>query len=93
MKVDKVKNKNYKLFKYNLLKLQIYSNVFFLNEIYFSNNILEQIEISMKQILKIVFEHHLYQFKILFIGFPVVSSWKQIKLIYLTNHDFISEKS
>lgn len=93
MKVNKVKNKNYKLFKYNLLKLQIYSNRFFLNEINFSNTVLEQIEVSMKQILKIVFEHHLYQFKILFIGFPVVSTKKQIKLIHLTNHDFISEKS
>lgn len=93
MKVNKVKNKNYKLFKYNLLKLQIYSNRFFLNETNFSNTVLEQIEVSMKQILKIVFEHHLYQFKILFIGFPVVSTKKQIKLIHLTNHDFISEKS
>lgn len=93
MKVNKVKNKNYKLFKYNLLKLQIYSNVFFSNDIDFSNSILEQIKVSMKQILKIVFEHHLYQFKILFIGFPIVSMRKQIKLMYLTNHDFISEKS
>ncbi len=93
MKVNKIKNKNYKLFKYNLLKLQIYSNRSFVNNTNFSNSILEQIEIYIKQVLKIVFEYHLYQFRILFIGFPIVSKIKQIKLIYLTNHDFISEKS
>lgn len=93
MKIKKIKYKNYKLFKYNLLKLQIYSSIFFLNNTNFSNNILEQIEISIKQILKIVFEYHLYQFKILFIGFPIISKIKQIKLIHLTNHTFLSEKS
>ena len=91
MKVKK--NKNYKLFKYNLLKLQIYSNKLSVNNTNFSNSFLEHIEVYIKQVLKIVFEYHLYQFKILFIGFPIVSQLKQMKLIYLTNHDFISAKS
>ena len=93
MKVSKVQNKKYKLFKYNLLKLQIYSKAFSENNINFSNSILEQIEIYIKQVLKIVFEYHLYQFRILFVGFPIISKLKQTKLMYLTNHDFISEKS
>ena len=92
MKVCKIKNQNYKLFKYNLLRLQIYSNESSVGNNSFSNSILEQIEIHLKQILKIIFEYHIYQFKILFIGFPVVSKMKQIKLIHFTNHDFISEK-
>ena len=93
MKINTIKNKKYKFFKYNLLKLQIYSKTLFTNYGSFSNTILEQIEVYMKQILKIVFEYHLYQFRILFIGFPIVSKIKQRKLIYLTNHNFISEKS
>lgn len=93
MKIKNVKNQNYKLFKYNLLKLQIYSNKFSVYNINFANSILEQIEIYIKQVLKIVFEYHLYQFRILFIGFPVISKIKQEKLMYLTNHDFVSEKS
>jgi hypothetical protein len=93
MKIRKVKYRNYKLFKYNLLKLQVYSNTLSFNKSNFSNNILEQIETYIKQVLKIVFEYHLYQFKILFIGFPIISKIKQINLIHLTNHDFISEKS
>jgi len=93
MKVNKVKNRNYKLFKYNLLKLQIYSTTLSSSNTNFSSNILEQIEAYLKQVLKIVFEYHLYQFRILFIGFPVVSKIKQMKLIHLTTHNFISEKS
>jgi len=93
VKVSKVKNRNFKLFKYNLLKLQIYSNKPFLDTINLSNNVLEQIEAYLKQALKIIFEYHIWQFKILFIGFPVVSKMKQMKLVHFTNHDFITEKS
>ena len=93
MKADRINNRNYKLFKYNLLKLQIYSNQPHLTAANFSNNVLEQIEAYLKQVLKIIFEYHMYQFKILFIGFPVVSKLKQMRLMHFTNHDFISEKS
>ena len=93
MKVSKVRNRNYKLFKHNLLKLQIYSKKSPLDTMNFSNNTLEQIEAYLKQILKIIFEYHVWEFKILFIGFPVVSKMKQMKLVHFTNHDFISEKS
>ena len=59
MKVNIVKNRNFKLFKYNLLKLQIYSNKLFINDINLSNNKLEQIESYLKQVLKIIFEYHI----------------------------------
>ena len=93
MKTNRVKNRNYKLFKYNLLKLQIYSNKPSFNIVDFSSNILEQTEAYLKQVLKIIYKYHVCHFKILFIGFPVVSKMKQMKLIYFTNHNFISEKS
>jgi len=93
MKVSKIKNRNYKLFKYNLLKLQIYSSKPFLVSNKFSDNILEQIEAYLKQVLKIIFEYHVYQFKVLFVGFPITSKANQLKLIHFTNHNFISKKS
>jgi ribosomal protein S2 len=93
MKTGRIKNLNYKLFKYNLLKLQIYSNQSHFAVANFSVSVLEQIETSIKQVLKIIFEYHVCQFKILFIGFPVLSKVKQMKLLHLTNHNFISEKS
>jgi hypothetical protein len=93
MKTNRIRNRNYKLFKYNLLKLQVYSNQHHFKVAHFSNNILEQIETYLKQVLKIIFEYHVWHFKILFIGFPVVSKMRQMKLLHFTNHNFISEKS
>ena len=93
MKINKVRNPKFKLFKYNLLKLQIYSDKPFFDVVSLSNNTLEQIEVYFKQVLKVVYEYHVWQFKILFIGFPVISNIKQVKLLYLTNHSFITEKS
>ena len=93
MKTSRIKNRNYKLFKYNLLKLQIYSNQSHFIAADFSNSVVEQIEAYLKQVLKIIFEYHVCQFKILFIGFPVISRMRQMKLLHFTNHNFISEKS
>ena len=93
MKVNIVKSQNHKLFKYNLLKLQIYSDQPSFDILNFSNDTLEYIEANLKQVLKIIFEYHVCQFKILFIGFPVISKMKQMKLRHFTNHTFISEKS
>lgn len=93
MKVNKIKNRNYKLFKYNLLKLQIYSDKSFIASNRFSDSMLEQIEAYLKQVLKIIFEYHVYQFKVLFVGFPVISKTNQMKIMDFTNHNFISKKS
>lgn len=93
MKNNFTKLQNYKLFKYNLLKLQIYSGQFQKTTLLNSNYVLEQIEAYFKQALKIIFEYHKSQLKILFVGFPIVSKLKQKKLIHFTNHNFISQKS
>jgi ribulose bisphosphate carboxylase small subunit len=58
MKTNRIKNQNYKLFKYNLLKLQVYSNKSFSITSDFSISIIEQIEAYLKQALKIIFEYH-----------------------------------
>ena len=83
--------KKYKLFKYNLLKLQLYKQTN--NNNILSQGVLEQIEISLKQLLKIIYEYHVNNSKILFIGFPIRLKKQQMKFVNLTNHDFISQKS
>ena len=93
MKTNRVKSQKYKLFKYHLLKLQVYSSQPFYIITNFSNSILEQIETYFKQVLKIIFEYHVSQFNILFVGFPTIFKIRQMKLIYFTNHNFISNKS
>jgi len=92
VKINVSKTRNYKLFKHNLLKLQIYSNKNSVNIFNFSETTLEQLESYLKQVLKIVYEYHINHFKILFIGFPIVSKLKHKKLIHFTNHNFISEQ-
>lgn len=94
MKFNKLKTlQKHKLFKYNLLKLQVYSKKTSCDGEIFLNNWLDQIEAYLKQVLKIIFEYHASQFRILFIGFPVICKMKQLKLIHFTNHSFITEKS
>lgn len=90
MKINIISTQNYKLFKYKLLKLQLYTEN---GGLHFSTNIVDQIAIFYKQILKIIFEYHMNHLKILFVGFPIVLKKKQIKLIHFTNHNFIPEKS
>lgn len=93
MKTHKIKVQKYKLFKYNLLKLQTYSKPPTFDTSNFLSGLLEQIEAYLKQVLKIIFEYHVSHFKILFIGFPLISKIRQVKLVHFTNHNFIPEKS
>ena len=57
MKTNKVKNKNYKLFKYNLLKLQVYSTKPSSDTVDFSNQILEQIQVYLKHFKRMSKKH------------------------------------
>jgi len=91
MKNNSIQIRNYKLFKYNLLKVQIYSKQFQKDILNNSDYVLEWIEAYLKQALRIIFEYHKRQLKILFVGFLVVL--KQKRLMYFTNHNFISQKS
>ena len=88
-----IKTKNYKLFKHNLLQLQVYSIKSSSDEANLSNQTLEQIQVYLKQVLKVIFEYHVHSLKILFVGFPVICKTKQLRLARFTNHNFISEKS
>jgi len=93
MKITSSKPQNYKLFKYNLLKLQIYTVELEKDSSIFLHYMLEQVEAYLKQALKIIFEYHKRHLKILFIGFPIVCKIEQIKLLFFTNHNFIPQKS
>ena len=93
MKNNSIQIRKYKLFKYNLLKVQIYSKQFQKDISNNSDYVLEWIEAYLKQALRIIFQYHKRQLKILFVGFPVVSKLKQKRLMYFTNHNFIPQKS
>lgn len=73
-------NKKYLLTKFYLLKYQAYKQ----KKFYFFNINLEQLNIKIKQALKIIYLYHINNKKILFIGFPY--SKKKIKN---KNHLFV----
>ena len=71
MKLKKIKQKKYKLLKLHLLKSQVYKNN--RNDNSFDeqvNKSLEQTELHLKKALKVIYECHLNNFKILFVGLP-----------------------
>lgn len=71
MKLKKIRQKKYKLLKLHLLKSQVYKNNL-KNNIFdeFVNKSLEQSELYLKKALKVIYECHLNNFKILFVGLP-----------------------
>jgi ribosomal protein S2 len=90
MKLRKIKQKKYKLLKLHLLKSQVYKNnlknkIF---EEHVSKN-LEQTELYFKKALKIIYESHLNNFKILFVGLPKMAPKVFEDLLKSTPHFFI----
>lgn len=90
MKLKKVKHKKYKILKLHLLKSQVYhldlKNDNF-NE--FVNKSLEQSELHVKKALKIIYEYHCNNLKILFVGLPNVRNRFFKDLLRNTQHFFI----
>lgn len=90
MKVKKIRHEKYKVLKLHLLKSRVYqirSTKNFLNESLNQN--LEQSELHIKKALKIIYEYHSKNCKILFIGFPSSNIKLFSNLISNTQHFFI----
>jgi ribosomal protein S2 len=90
MKLKKIKHKKYKILKLHLLKSQVYQ-VDLKNDNYneFVNKSLEQSELHVKKALKIVYEYHCNNLKILFVGLPNVKNRFFRDLLRSTQHFFI----
>ena len=88
MKLKNINYLNYKLIKLEIIKSKIISN--YLNKFQFELN-LTQFEIYLKKALLIIFQYHINNKKILFIGIPKKKSNNYIKTIQKTNHIFLPE--
>ena len=85
MKIKQITNIKYKLIKLKLIKSQFYKpKTKKLNKY---NKILEQIQIGFKKNLQIIYEYHINNKQILFIGFPMIFNKNLFKK---TQHLFIS---
>lgn len=90
MKLISDSSQKYKLIKYYLLKYQVYLNTKNSNK-NSVNILIEAIEMYFKQSLKIIYEYHVKQKKILFIGFPINSQILTNDILKTTSHSFMSE--
>jgi hypothetical protein len=84
MKIAKIINKKYSLLKLHLLKYQVYKKI---NDHSLSNS-MENQEINLKKILKIIYLYHTNNKKIMFVGFPYSRS-----LIKSSSHTFLPKIS
>lgn len=88
MKIKKLKHKNYKLLKFNLLKSKIFKK-----NHYFNNITLEDIEFRLKKIFNLIYLYHITNKKILFIGNPLIINNKIQQIFSKTKHVFIPSTS
>jgi ribosomal protein S2 len=90
MKLKKIKQKKYKLLKLHLLKSQVYRNNQKDNTFdEHVNKSVEQTELHLKKALKVIYECHLNNFKILFIGLPQTAPTIFEDLLKSTSHFFV----
>jgi len=92
MKIKKIKNYKYDLFKLKLIKSKIYKTNLKNQKLDHSLNIiLEQIELHLKKILQIIYEYHVNNKQILFIGVPILLQNKLNTVLKKTKHSLIPE--
>lgn len=90
MKFKNINKKNYKLIKYNIIKSKFYLQT--RNPRILTENI-EQFEINLKQVLKLIYEYHHKKKIIYFIDFPVINN--DVKLsqnLKTPNHKYFSKE-
>jgi ribosomal protein S2 len=92
MKIKKIKNYKYNLFKFKLIKSKIYkTNLKTIKLDHSLNIVLEKIELHFKKILQVIYEYHVNNKEILFIGAPISLQKKFSTVLKKTKHSLIPE--
>jgi ribosomal protein S2 len=89
MKLNKIKIKKYKLLRFYLVKYEIYEKVVGSSDFIFPETVLDELEFSFKKVLLIIYKYHIYNKKILFVGFPYSTNKKLLSVMLKSNHIFI----
>jgi len=87
MKLKKIRIKKYKLMRLYLIKYEAYikdSSFMFV-----SDSILDRLEIGFKKALFIIYQYHVFNKKILFIGLPYSRNQKILRVFLNSNHIFM----
>lgn len=90
MKLKNINKKNYKLIKYNIIKSNFYLQI---RNTQIINENVEQFEINLKQMLKLISEYNYKKKLIYFIDFPIINNdEKFLQKLKITNHKYFSKE-
>ena len=87
MKLKNIRIKKYKLLRLYLAKYEVYK----INKLVLDNyeHILDRLELSLKKVLLIIYNYHILNKKILFVGFPYSTEKKMLEVLLKSNHIFL----
>jgi hypothetical protein len=87
-----MKLKNIRIKKYKLLRLYLYKyEAYKINKpVLFSyENILDRLELSLKKVLLLIYNYHIFNKTILFIGLPYYTDKNMVQVLDKSNHIFL----
>ena len=87
MKLKNIRIKKYKLLRLYLAKYEVYK----ISRLVLDNyeHILDRLELSFKKVLLIIYHYHIFNKKILFVGFPHSTEPKMLQVLSKSNHIFL----
>lgn len=86
MKLKNIRIKKYKLLNFFLLKYKTYEKEVFS---FTNTKFLDDLELNFKKALFIIYQYHIWNKKILFVGVPYSNNSKFLKVLIRSNHSFI----
>lgn len=87
MKLKNIRIKKYKLMRLYLAKYEVYKKNKF--SLLISDVILDRLEISFKKVLFVIYQYHIYNKRILFIGLPISTDKSFLNVLLKSNHIFV----
>lgn len=87
MKLKQIRIKKYKLLRFYLAKYEAYIKD--CSSFVASDKILDRLELSFKKALFIIYQYHIYNKLILFVGVPYSSDKRFLKVLKSSNHVFL----
>jgi len=87
MKLKNVQIKKYKLMRLYLAKYEVYKKDAKMSVV--SDSELDRLELNFKKVLFLIHQYHIFNKKILFIGFPYSNDKKIINILLASKHLFV----
>ena len=87
MKLKYIRIKKYKLMRLYLAKYQAYNKKGLTSAI--SDVVLDRLEVGLKKVLFIIYQYHIYNKRILFLGMPHSTDRRFLDVLLKSNHIFI----